>query len=577
MTKYDFEINLGINTSTGMILNKISSGATVLEFGCAAGRMTRYMKNALDCRVYIVEYDREAFETAMQYAVDGVCDDILTLSWMERFKEIEFDVILFADVLEHLPRPETALSNAAKLLNKQGKIYISIPNIAHNDVLLKAFHNHFDYTDVGLLDNTHVHFWGYENIIAFAENSGLYVHSIEATYLPTGKSEQFAEKPFSCPPILLNYFNERKFAEAYQFVIELGREKGDNYNKERLLSYKKNSVTSHIYIDDGEGFRADNVIAFESENTTPGRYVVHYVLDNVQKVRKLRFDPLEYQGCIIQNLSIRQAGKGLGYIYSDYLKFSEGIMMLGTDPMIFVELADHSDPVVIDADIIIYGEEYLELVQQACADKYTEAQNLSQKLNGFMEENGRLQGELGGFHAENARLQGETVCLGTANARMQGEIADLNTQNGRLQGEVDRINAENSAFQREIGGYIHLVNEKDKLLLKKERQLSEKNSLLAERDNSISEKNSLLAERDNSISEKNSLLAEKDNLLLEKDNLLLEKDSLLTEKDSYIIELENKVDYYKNRKCIKLFDRFWKTYWAIRLKLRRLIGKKEDA
>ena len=151
MTKYDFNTDLGLNTSTGIILNKIPSGSTVLEFGCAAGRMTKYMKNALDCQVYIVEYDKKAFETAMQYAVDGVCDDILTLSWLDRFKEIKFDIILFADVLEHLSQPDLALSNAAKLLKDNGKIYISIPNIAHNDVLLKAFHNHFDYTDIGLL------------------------------------------------------------------------------------------------------------------------------------------------------------------------------------------------------------------------------------------------------------------------------------------------------------------------------------------------------------------------------------------------------------------------------------------
>lgn len=529
MMKYDFKVDLDLHTSTGKVLSKIPSGSIVLEFGCAAGRMTKYMRNALDCQVYIVEYDREAFETAMQYAVDGVCDDILSLSWMDRFKEIEFDVILFVDVLEHLSEPDIALSSAARLLKEQGKIYISIPNIAHNDVLFKLFNNRFDYTDVGLLDNTHVHFWGYENIIPFVESNGLSVHSIEATYLPTGKSEQFRDEVFNCPPVLLNYFNERKFAEAYQFVIELDKKNDEKQAKRELkISYKRNSITSHLYFDEGDGFCAENVIDFESENVATGRYVAHYVFDQMQNVKKLRFDPLEEQGCIIQNLSVRQAGKSLDCVYSDYLEFSKGILLLGTDPMISVELFDDSGDVVIDADIIVYGEEYLNLVQGACADKYDEVQDLNQKLSVSIEENRKLQGEADRINADNRALQ--------------GEVERINADNRALQDEIERINAENNVIQGELAGYIHLANEKDLLLLRKDE-----------------------------------LLSEKDNMLSERNNMLSEKDNILSEKDRYIADLESKVDYYKNRTCVKLFDRFWKIYWAIRLKLRRLIGKREDA
>ena len=60
MSKYDFEVDLDIRTSTGMILSKIKPNSIVLEFGCASGRMTKYLKNALNCQVYIVEYDNEA-------------------------------------------------------------------------------------------------------------------------------------------------------------------------------------------------------------------------------------------------------------------------------------------------------------------------------------------------------------------------------------------------------------------------------------------------------------------------------------------------------------------------------------
>ena len=159
MSKYDFDLDLSGNTSTGMILSKIKKGSTVLEFGCATGRMTRYMQEALDCRVYIVEFEESAFQKAVEYAEDGLCDDIMTFRGREKFQDVRFDAVICADVLEHLSDPEAVLRAAAELLTEDGAIHISLPNITHNDVLLKAFRERFDYTKVGLLDNTHVHFW----------------------------------------------------------------------------------------------------------------------------------------------------------------------------------------------------------------------------------------------------------------------------------------------------------------------------------------------------------------------------------------------------------------------------------
>ena len=160
MSKYDFEIDLTANSSTGIILNKIREDSVVLEFGCATGRMTRYMKEVLGCRVYIVEYDKDAYQTALQYAEDGLCDDIMQFQWVEKFQDINFDAIIFADVLEHLTRPEQVLEQAGHLLKEDGNIYVSIPNITHNDILMKLYDNRFDYTPTGILDDTHVHFWG---------------------------------------------------------------------------------------------------------------------------------------------------------------------------------------------------------------------------------------------------------------------------------------------------------------------------------------------------------------------------------------------------------------------------------
>lgn len=530
MSKYDYEVDLSLGTPTGIILNKIAPRSTILEFGCATGRMTKYMKNALECQVYIVEYDKEAFNTAMQYAADGVCDDILNLAWLEKFKEIKFDIILFADVLEHLSKPDVALAGAIQLLKLDGKIFVSIPNIAHNDILIKLFNNHFDYTEVGLLDNTHVHFWGFENIVPFAQNKGLSVFSIDAAYRPTGGTEQYTDAQIDCPPMLFNYFNERIFAEAYQFVIELGREcTCDGNVKGITINSRNNSIISHVYWDNGSGFNSDDVVAFESVNTEPGRYAAHYVYNGTGEIRGLRFDPVESQGCILQNLSIRQGGKILEPSFSDYVPVADGVLLTGNDPMVFAQPMPESDCVVIDADILVLGEKYLDMVQTAYINKNIENIRLHEESNTLNTENMRLSDELTSLRAQNNSLQGEIDAFNMKNNSLHRELDEICAQHDSLNAELDRLKLEKEAYMCDVGGYINIANKKDELLIKK--------------DNYI-----------NSLEQR-----------------LEETTELFQNSDNYIKVLEQRVEYYENRRCIRLCNAFWKIYWSIRLGLKKLL------
>ena len=50
-----------------------------------------------------------------------------------------FDVIILADVLEHLINPKEVLEKVANYLNKGGEILISIPNFRHKSAIYKVF------------------------------------------------------------------------------------------------------------------------------------------------------------------------------------------------------------------------------------------------------------------------------------------------------------------------------------------------------------------------------------------------------------------------------------------------------
>lgn len=359
MSKYDFEVDLSQNSSTGMLLSKIPAGASVLEFGCAAGRMTRYMKEDLGCQVCIVEYDRGAYEKALEYAQDGLCDDIMNFSWAEKFADRKFDIILFADVLEHLTAPEQVLSRAAEFLKDNGLICASVPNITHNDILLKASQERFDYMSTGILDDTHVHFWGMENLKELADRSGLHLARVEGTWCRTGDSEQAVEDPEQSI-LLANILRKRQCGEAYQFVLTFEK----NGTGATEYCFREPAIQSCIYMNTGSGFNPREFIMVESEYSGQGIYRLRHVLRDTENLCAVRFDPVEDQGCIVRKCSITQGRKELPLLFSDGPEMTEGRLLAGKDPSVCASVQPGGEPVVIEAEFILSGEEYLERLER---------------------------------------------------------------------------------------------------------------------------------------------------------------------------------------------------------------------
>ena len=217
------------NTSYFKLLSQISSGSRVLEFGPAEGVLTRYLKEKLLCSVYIVEIDPLSYETAIQYAEDGVLGDIEAFEWEDKFIGIQFDYILFADVLEHLRNPGQVLQRSGGLLRDNGIVLVSVPNIGHNDVLLSLYDNHFDYTETGLLDMTHIRFFAYENLRAFFEEAGFRIFRENYVEMKTFHTEQ-AERGIG-NPIGKQVFS-RPCGEIYQFILTACKKECQDYSSE---------------------------------------------------------------------------------------------------------------------------------------------------------------------------------------------------------------------------------------------------------------------------------------------------------------------------------------------------------
>lgn len=286
-SKYDFDLDMVNTNSLSLIINQIRRGSVVLEFGPANGRMTKYLKEALDCKVYLVEIDEQAGKQALRYGEDLVVDDIETYSWLERYETIRFDYITFADVLEHLRDPEQVLIRAKSLLKQDGSILFSVPNLGHNSVLINLMNHEFEYTKVGLLDNTHIHFFTKNSIEHAMNRTGLTVAKRFATYAPVGATE-IETKYDAVAGIDESFWRMRPYGDIYQFVYEVRKgpefvEETENYIKSGAHPYY-----IQVFMSQGDGFTEDFSRTFPVEDTN-GLQTVEF--DVPEGVRSIRLDP----------------------------------------------------------------------------------------------------------------------------------------------------------------------------------------------------------------------------------------------------------------------------------------------
>jgi len=154
--------------------------AEVLEVGTATGFLTSEMVKR-GCVVTGIEHDAEMAEVARPHCREMFTSDIeaMDLSGLGAY-----DAIIFGDVLEHLRDPRAVLQKVSAHLKPNGKVLISLPNVANLWVRLNLLFGKFNYSRVGILDESHLRFFTLKTSKQLAVDSGLDVISAKATPIP---------------------------------------------------------------------------------------------------------------------------------------------------------------------------------------------------------------------------------------------------------------------------------------------------------------------------------------------------------------------------------------------------------
>lgn len=158
------------------VIRQIKEGSEVLDIGCASGILGATISKYKNCIVDGIEYDKEAVKIASKKnSYRDVFNFSISDTTDEKYKKFvklnrKYDFIVFADVLEHLVNPWNALVNASLMLKKNGKIVISLPNIAHLDIIKALINHEFNYTRYGILDQTHLRFFTSSSFLDMIKN-----------------------------------------------------------------------------------------------------------------------------------------------------------------------------------------------------------------------------------------------------------------------------------------------------------------------------------------------------------------------------------------------------------------------
>lgn len=169
--KYRYDIlNKNPYESHQIVLNLIKGNSKVLDIGCATGYMDKVLTDR-GCEVWGIDNDEIALGKACRFC-DKVINYDLNSGKALHIPKKHFDYILMIDVIEHLPEPDKVLDLIKPFLKKGGKIIFSIPNIAHASVRWMLLNGGFNYSEQGIMDRTHIHFYTKDTFQKFLTSQG---------------------------------------------------------------------------------------------------------------------------------------------------------------------------------------------------------------------------------------------------------------------------------------------------------------------------------------------------------------------------------------------------------------------
>jgi len=217
---YEYDIDIEGPSAPARVVRMVGNDKRVLEVGAGPGSITKMLKCVGNCRVTGLEIDKEAIKKLEPFCERVYEANLNDSAWPELLSDEEpFDVLVAADVLEHVYEPWTVLAAMADIVAKDGQIVVSLPHVGHNAVMACLLNEDFSYRDWGLLDRTHIRFFGLKNMQKLFEDAGLKIIDAQFVIIPPDETE-FADKWNALNDDIKTTLSAHQYGHVYQVVIK---------------------------------------------------------------------------------------------------------------------------------------------------------------------------------------------------------------------------------------------------------------------------------------------------------------------------------------------------------------------
>lgn len=296
-------------TSLSVIAAYVMAGARVLDLGTGAGGLGAHLSAHKGCVVdglTLNEAEAAAAGGAYRRLVVG---NLEANGWFEPFEAQAYDVIVCADVLEHLREPARVLQQCQRLLADGGMLLVSVPNVAYAGMVAELMHGEWNYGAEGLLDATHLRFFTRRSFEALLHNEGWHLHAAEPIEQPWFETE-FARRWDHLPPAVADYLLAQPHASVYQWVFVAGRHVAARTPATPVPSRPEVSVASYVmqlFVDRGHGYADATKVQVLGRMGVTAQTLRFDLPAQAAPVRRLRLDPADRPGFwLLRDMLLRQ-------------------------------------------------------------------------------------------------------------------------------------------------------------------------------------------------------------------------------------------------------------------------------
>ena len=199
--------------------------------------------------------------------------------------------------MEHLSNPKKVLDNCKEILKENGRILISIPNVTHNSIIIDMLNDKFVYSDVGLLDRTHIHFFTLKTFKDMINSLEMYILNMKPIYSRVGNNE-ICNSYKDIPIDVQSFLRKRIEGSVYQYVFQVGLKENEKQNiilEPFGLDEYEELESQCFYKKQDQEYNDQNRISKKYRSNESVEWILN--LDDIG-AEYIRIDPMENNGIV---------------------------------------------------------------------------------------------------------------------------------------------------------------------------------------------------------------------------------------------------------------------------------------